>query len=624
MVNGIMTSVLLFVLIFAQGAVWAANYADRGDGLYKGDILWLTWGGGQNGTADINIFNNQTSSATINVSGSSITLSCRIENIRRAFPYQCNQVFYPFNNCPFDGVKSYRPGDWRGDGFDNLYHIFRLAGNNRLIAGISNRSDDIGADTQFETTCTATVDGQPYEIPGLVIAEAEQSAGIFPPGSSFDRNDEYVTAQADGNWHLIDRFIQSPQCPVHTKLTVSGTKITHLNENIFGGNNNAGFFPDECSAFSLIGGGPMAVTYLDYNSTAYQGLNRAVTNSFEVYAGGRSAIAIGMLLPTDFGDAPSSYGQAAHLFDADFNNPLSSGTIDAFTTSLATRIQPDLRLGSIVDAESTLTGNTNANKDDNNATLNDEDSITTFPFFEAQPGLTYSVPGIPVYNNTGSAARFCGWIDFDINGQTGDGSFENTTPGDGVSERACVTVGGSAGADPDNGSCSGSAPNFTCQLDFVVPNDFVYNADEITYARFRLTTSPEFFTANSPNPVGVVADGEVEDHIIAIGTLPVTLSHVDSTRNGSYITFDWSTSSELFNVGYQLWGLNGSDQKWEKLHGWLIRSGSGNAVEPQSYSKTLRIPNSIDNLSALGISSVDSDAANITTARLMWASRMVI
>ena len=92
-------------------------------------------------------------------------------------------------------------------------------------------------------------------------------------------------------------------------------------------------------------------------------------------------------------------------------------------------------------------------------------------------------------------------------------------------------------------------------------------------------------------------------------SLPVTLSSVSTDLLGDNVTFDWSTSSELFNVGYQLWGLDGSDQKWEKLHGWLIRSGSGNAVEPQSYSKTLRIPNSIDNLSALGISSVDSDGS---------------
>ncbi|MGI9318975.1 MAG: C25 family cysteine peptidase, partial [bacterium] len=92
-------------------------------------------------------------------------------------------------------------------------------------------------------------------------------------------------------------------------------------------------------------------------------------------------------------------------------------------------------------------------------------------------------------------------------------------------------------------------------------------------------------------------------------SLPVTLSSVSTGLLGDKVKLDWSTSSELFNVGFQLWGLDATDSKWKKLHGWLIRSGSGNAVDPQSYSKTLRIPKSINNLAALGISSVDSDGS---------------
>ena len=90
-------------------------------------------------------------------------------------------------------------------------------------------------------------------------------------------------------------------------------------------------------------------------------------------------------------------------------------------------------------------------------------------------------------------------------------------------------------------------------------------------------------------------------------TVPVALSSVSSERVSDKLTMDWSTSSELFNVGFQLWGLDAKDSHWEKLHNWLIRSGSGNAVEPQSYSKTVRIPASITELVALGISSVDND-----------------
>ena len=90
---------------------------------------------------------------------------------------------------------------------------------------------------------------------------------------------------------------------------------------------------------------------------------------------------------------------------------------------------------------------------------------------------------------------------------------------------------------------------------------------------------------------------------------PVTLSYISNEVTASKVKVDWTTSSELFNVGYQLWGLDGHDSKWEKLHAWLVRSGSGNAVEPQSYSRTASIPGSVKNLVAIGLSSVDSDGS---------------
>ena len=118
--------------------------------------------------------------------------------------------------------------------------------------------------------------------------------------------------------------------------------------------------------------------------------------------------------------------------------------------------------------------------------------------------------------------------------------------------------------------------------------------------------------ANDSNGPGGADTREIncdDTETLTLVTTPVTLSAVSSERSGDRLKVDWSTSSELFNVGYQLWGLDGTDSKWEKLHGWLVRSGSGNAVEPQSYSKTLKVPGSINELIALGISSVDSNGA---------------
>ena len=92
-------------------------------------------------------------------------------------------------------------------------------------------------------------------------------------------------------------------------------------------------------------------------------------------------------------------------------------------------------------------------------------------------------------------------------------------------------------------------------------------------------------------------------------SLPVTLSSFGSDLVGKKLNVTWGTSSELFNVGFQIWGLDATDSKWDKLHGWLIRSGSGNTVEPQSYAKTVSIPGTIRELVAVGISTVDSDGS---------------
>ena len=307
--------------------------------------------------------------------------------------------------------------------------------------------------------------------------------------------------------------------------------------------------------------------------------------------------AIGLAFPVarvDRGDAPDSYGPVSHMLDS---TTLTSNDIYLGVTS------PDLDTKLFLD-----TGDASGDDGDND----DEDGITApFPRAMLSPGDAYSIPNILVTNNTANRARLCGWLDFDINGQVGDGEFENSTTGDTIGERSCVTVNGvpDVGGDQDTGSCTGTGPQFNCQLDFIVPDDFVYKSDQITFLRLRVTSDPSFFTNASPSATGVAIDGEVEDYMLSVDTMPVTLSHFDSDRTGDRIDVDWGTSSELFNVGYQLWGLDGSGGEWHELHRWLVKSGSGNAVEPQNYSKSVKIPGRIDELVALGISSIDNDGS---------------
>lgn len=305
----------------------------------------------------------------------------------------------------------------------------------------------------------------------------------------------------------------------------------------------------------------------------------------------------------DFGDAPDSYST---LTASNGASHLATGGIYIGATP------PD------TDADGQP--NANADGDDTDMDGDDEDG----PLFTAQYIVTggmactgangtyitlaneYCVV-VSATNNTAVDAQLVGWLDYNINGV-----FD-------VNERSVALTD----AAVDDGTfTTGNVPANSGTNNYVLVFTGLGNDDQNTqsppfqsagetFARIRITSDPAsgFFSDTSPQPTGAVTDGEVEDEKVAFDILPVTISSVSSERLGGKVKFDWSTSSELFNVGFQLWGLDGKDSKWEKLHSWLVRSGSGNAVEQQSYTKTVKIPASVSELVALGISSVDSDGS---------------
>ena len=220
---------------------------------------------------------------------------------------------------------------------------------------------------------------------------------------------------------------------------------------------------------------------------------------------------------------------------------------------------------------------------------------------------------VTVTNNAAQVAQLAGWLDYN-----GDGVFS-------IAERS-QTSPAAAHPDDDGTFFTGNIPASSGTNNYVLVFTGLGNLDQNTGApiqipdatmiRLRVTTedgstpgAANFFSDSSPLPTGPARDGEVEDHIVAFDILPVTLSSVSTQMTNGKVKFNWSTSSELFNVGFQLWGLDGTDSKWEKLHSWLVRTGSGNAVEPQSYTKTVSVPGSISELVAVGISSVDNDGS---------------
>lgn len=182
----------------------------------------------------------------------------------------------------------------------------------------------------------------------------------------------------------------------------------------------------------------------------------------------------------DYSDAPSSYGDAKHA--------LSS----------------NLYLGEIpADAESTTQAAYNAFDDgfddDGAPHANVSKNITIFPILK-QTASSYSV-NIVTTNNTGTAAKLTGWIDFDKSG-----TFD-------ADESAQATV------------ATGTNQGLTTLTWANIPSDIKVAT---TFIRLRLTTDSNVTTIT---PSTTANNGEVEDFPIGIAhAIPANSSNVTILR----------------------------------------------------------------------------------------------
>lgn len=240
---------------------------------------------------------------------------------------------------------------------------------------------------------------------------------------------------------------------------------------------------------------------------------------------------------------------------------------------------------------------------------------------------------VEVTNPTDISAVIAGWIDFERNGffryQNCDTSgLVALTGGSGPSpfsvggcERSAAALAlGNTGLsqfdasgpacndeDPiisDGSFASGNIPpNCTGVVVLIwdmsdfADNEFWNVTTDTTWSRFRITTDrsvreaigtqPEinFFSnavGSGPVPFGRVEDGEVEDHIIDPGTIPVSIHAFESqfTREGLEVV--WSTASETTNKGFFIWGET-SRGGFELLTPEMIHSTATDLVKPQQY-----------------------------------------
>ena len=427
------------------------------------------------------------------------------------------------------------PGTWAGDILDNLYNIGGAGGwsdgssewhsglkypanyvnHNQMVIGLANGyayngdktwdgkdKNDRGADRtptggysriSFDVSCSAslqTPDGSSTPVPlnGLVFADAEASN----PGSTSDPFDgEWIQAQVPSNqrvtWRLLDggRSTNCPntrggsQEPVTTRASLSnGNRTLRLDntaqECVY---QNGGGYSKPNGI-----GGPAVSMFMEGATSA----------TITMQGSGYSAVALGLVLATDFGDAPVSYGSASALLQPrwDGGEVTSRNGYDLFGGRLinTTRMYASgPYLGTAIDAESQQRFSDGADGDDNDGWYGDDEDGVSIP----AAGIE-TAPGQVVTSNVrcSGGGAVAGWIDWNHNGV-----FD-------------------AAEKSDQATCDGRG---NATLRWTVPEDVVRSIDgesgshPHTYMRVR--------TANAGvnlKPTGSTMGGEVEDYRIAV------------------------------------------------------------------------------------------------------------
>lgn len=447
------SAAILLALLAVLGATAGpagAIPATGGDGRFGPAIQWADWG--PNGTV-----------LPIDPGGAPFVRTTVSDVAGRELRIHC-QLDFP-TGAP---LSAYRSGGWSGDVLDDLYHRGGPGTANTLANAIKVSG---GAHASVSLLCSASLDGtvgvQSY---GFVLADAEQNGAV-----------EYLEARLvpGAGFHVLDRR-RSPGCTADQSLrreydaSVSSTLR-------FGGPTGP-----------LCAEGPAGVVAV------------GGTGNARITLSGTSALAAGLVIPIDHGDAPASYGDAAHLWAPTINGTqLPIGDTGLFGgTALGSPSAAPYRLGATVDPDGdTGFASAGADADDGAGApafgpADDEDADPPAAV-TVDPGGPLTLPPVPC---TG-AGVLAAWIDVDD-----DGTF-------GADERSA------------DAPCSGG----TATPAWTVPADAVEQPAASLRLRYAETA------ADVAGPTGVAFSGEVEDHRLAV-VVPVPTVVITSPGTGTRIT----------------------------------------------------------------------------------------
>lgn len=259
-----------------------------------------------------------------------------------------------------------------------------------------------------------------------------------------------------------------------------------------------------------------------YNMNGTFGLNKSMTVVSGVAWPGGAGDASDPFRPRcDFGDAPINYDP----------NPVSPAVHQR---------SENIRLGNTWDDEIVKKGiNGTADTDDGLA------YVTTF-----NPDVKAYLTQVSVYNNSGSNATICAWLDFN-----GNGLFD-------LSEGISATVPSSA------------LPQLVWLYWPSTPSSL--SMGTFTYLRIRITSASAGMTTSMPT--GFFYNGEVEDYRVPVNTYPLAIQYSDfnaQLTKGRKARLTWSVADESA-ISYYNVEKSSNSIDWTPLDpiGAKMRSGA--------------------------------------------------
>ncbi|EPH03748.1 hypothetical protein HMPREF1531_01173 [Propionibacterium sp. oral taxon 192 str. F0372] len=412
------------------------------------------------------------------------------------------------NGYAYNGAKTWDGGWWPEPGVSHQPTGY----NSRVSVNLSCRAELRGTDGSVKNV----------PVSGLVVADAEASSkrsGTWDDANKVfhgEWSDEWVQAATTQpvTWRLLDR-LRSDGCPTTAtakfmadgamRLIPDGKECVYQNGGRYSRPNGLG--------------GPNAVMFMEGATSA----------TVTIQGAGYSAVALGLIIATDFGDAPKSYGTASSLFQPTWNQGEVTRDTDLFTIKQA---YLDVKngsphLGNSLDAEGAQPYSDDALGDDNNDPQVDDEDGVNFPAdgIRTAPGQNYSQVVA-----CGGSGRVAGWVDWNHNGTFDSGEKSDEVP--------CPSTG-------------------KAKLTWKVPDDVVRSVagedgtGTETYARFRITND-----SNALLPVGNTTTGEVEDYRVAVRVPTVQLTKkVDGAYAGDSA------------LGVDQWNLTGKAGNTVKVQG---------------------------------------------------------